>query len=86
MVQLLRLGRAKREKTASLLRNVSAQCSSEKCGMSPKGAILVREHPHCITTIAAPGDACRGNATRLIFSSKNLCCMTSPFCAMDYQD
>lgn len=54
MVQLLRLGRAKTEKTASLLRNVSAQCSSGKCGMFPKGAILVHEHPHCITTVAAP--------------------------------
>lgn len=55
-----------REKTASLFRNVSTHCSSEKCGMSHKGAILVHEHPHCITTIAAPGDACSGNATRLI--------------------
>lgn len=54
MVQLLRLGSAKTEKTASLLRNVSAQCSSGKCGMFPKGAILVHEHPHCITTVAAP--------------------------------
>lgn len=54
MVQLFRLGRAKTEKTATLLRNLSAQCSSEKRGIFPKGAILVHEHSHCIATVAAP--------------------------------
>lgn len=44
------------------------KASSEKCGMLPKGAILVHEYPHCITTVAAPGDDGSGNATRLILA------------------
>lgn len=57
-------------------RNCQPNASSEKCGMFPKGAILVHEHPHCITTVATPGDAGNGNATRLILALR-ICCMAS---------